>query len=85
LVLIKPLAAAAADDDLEVGVDAEINSLMPENARIGLEIFWGRDKKISARKMAKRVPKGSQIKRANEAAGVGFRANLPSWKIKGLG
>jgi len=73
------------DDDLEVGVDVALNSLMPENARIGIEMFWGRDKKISALKMPKRVPKGSQMKRANEAVGVGFRANLPSWKIKGLG
>jgi hypothetical protein len=30
-------------------------------------------------------PYGSHINIANDSDGVGFRANLPSWKISGFG
>ena len=40
---------------------------------------------MRSRKKARRTPKGSQTSMAKEERGLGRKAILPSWKMRGLG
>lgn len=62
-----------------------ILSLIPLNDKIGMATFGDSNSQTSALKMARKRPNGTHMNIARVARGVGLKANLPSWKIKGLG
>lgn len=57
----------------------------PERARSGMERVKGRNMPMMALKRERQRPNGSHMKMARAEIGVGFRANLPSWKMSGFG
>lgn len=59
-------------------------SLRPLKAKIGSEILLGKDKATMIRNMARQEPNGTHMNMARVESGVGLRANLPSWKMRGL-
>ena len=58
---------------------------IPLKALRGFDMMVGRDLLIRILKMARKNPNGAHINIARESNGVGLKANLPSWKISGLG
>lgn len=59
--------------------------LVPERANIGADTLRGNAMPIVNLKRLRNNPKGNQMNKATEDARVGLKANLPSWKINGLG
>jgi len=59
--------------------------LVPEKANIGADTLKGSAMPNVNLKMERNSPRGSHMKKAKVEAGVGLKANLPSWKIKGFG
>lgn len=59
--------------------------LVPENANIGADKLKGNAVPNINLKMERKSPRGNHMKKAREDGRVGLKANLPSWKINGLG
>jgi len=63
----------------------DITTLTPVKVSVGMDMLYGRDKATAALIKARTKPKGTHMNNARVASGVGLRASLPSWKIRGLG
>ena len=59
--------------------------LVPEKASIGVDTLRGNVMPIVNLKMERNNPRGNHMNKARQEAGVGLKANLPSWKINGFG
>lgn len=59
--------------------------LVPEKANIEADALKGSETPRVILKMESNIPSGNHMNMMNEDIRVGLKANLPSWKINGLG